>query len=606
MTVMNMKKFTSLLMLICILVSDVYARDVITGKCGADVTYTVNVKEKKLTLKGRGRLHDYTERTPWHRYIDGIEVLEIVGDIEAITGYRFSHLTSLKRIEAHDSKTYYAEGNCLITTDSVLCMGCATSVFPSYIKAIGHEAFYRCASLSSVDIPSFVEEIGAFAFYGCPSLSAVTIPASVNSIGKGAFRECTSLREVTIPESVLNVGMGAFSACTSLTFATVGAKKIGVAMFYGCTALSDVSILPSVEIIETGSFWGCMSLSKVSIPIELKSVGRVAFEGCTSLPSEGHVIYADKWAVGLDDKHQPNYVLRNNTVGISSELFSGCIHLQSVNIPVSVLAIGAKVFLGCLSVDSVSIGHSIASVDKSAFYGLTVDKIKGTVYDEKFLVSHGAYSPKTARHKSYASFPGGDKSLANFLTKNINKPEASTQDERKEVKVTFKVSADGTISDVKQDTASYDGVYKIILDELIRVTGIMPKWKPTVNAQGIAIADTASICVMFPYKDENDVLPIVTNASFPGGDEACMMWLQGNIKYPAVCQENGIQGRVTVSFIVGTDGAITEVEVVRSPDEHLSMEALRVVKSMPKWIPATYEGKPVRSRYNLPVMFRLG
>ncbi|MBO5706021.1 MAG: energy transducer TonB [Bacteroidaceae bacterium] len=96
------------------------------------------------------------------------------------------------------------------------------------------------------------------------------------------------------------------------------------------------------------------------------------------------------------------------------------------------------------------------------------------------------------------------------------------------------------------------------------------------------------------------------NASFPGGDAACMKWLRDNIKYPSICQEQGVQGRVIVSFVVNRDGSIVDVKVVRSPDEHLSAEAVRVVKMMPKWKPAKQGNRTVRSRFNLPVMFRLG
>jgi protein TonB len=85
-----------------------------------------------------------------------------------------------------------------------------------------------------------------------------------------------------------------------------------------------------------------------------------------------------------------------------------------------------------------------------------------------------------------------------------------------------------------------------------------------------------------------------------------MKWLRDNIKYPSICQEQGVQGRVTVSFVVNRDGSIVDVNVVRSPDEHLSQEAMRVVKLMPKWKPARQGNKTVRSRFMLPVLFRLG
>ena len=107
--------------------------------------------------------------------------------------------------------------------------------------------------------------------------------------------------------------------------------------------------------------------------------------------------------------------------------------------------------------------------------------------------------------------------------------------------------------------------------------------------------------------DDDRIFDVVEeNAQFPGGDEACMKWLRDHIKYPSICQEQGVQGRVIVSFVVNRDGSIVDAKVMRSPDQHLSDEALRVVNAMPKWKPARQGNKTVRSRFNLPVMFRLG
>ncbi len=106
--------------------------------------------------------------------------------------------------------------------------------------------------------------------------------------------------------------------------------------------------------------------------------------------------------------------------------------------------------------------------------------------------------------------------------------------------------------------------------------------------------------------DDDRIFDIVEeNAQFPGGDEACFKWLSENIRYPAICQEQGVQGRVTVQFVVNRDGSIVDVKVVRSPDDNLSKEAERVVKMMPKWKPARQGNKTVRSRFVLPVLFRL-
>ena len=93
--------------------------------------------------------------------------------------------------------------------------------------------------------------------------------------------------------------------------------------------------------------------------------------------------------------------------------------------------------------------------------------------------------------------------------------------------------------------------------------------------------------------------------SFPGGLNGLMTFLAQNMVYPVTAQENGVQGRVTVSFVVETDGSITDVEVARSVDPFLDREAMRIVKAMPKWTPGKKDGKPVRVKYTVPVVFRL-
>ncbi|MBQ0157303.1 MAG: energy transducer TonB [Bacteroidales bacterium] len=92
---------------------------------------------------------------------------------------------------------------------------------------------------------------------------------------------------------------------------------------------------------------------------------------------------------------------------------------------------------------------------------------------------------------------------------------------------------------------------------------------------------------------------------FPGGEEAMMVFIKDNIVYPEVAREAGIQGRVIVQFIVGTDGTISDIEVVRGVHPLLDEEAMRVVGKMPKWKPGKLMDKTVRTKYSLPVFFKL-
>lgn len=106
--------------------------------------------------------------------------------------------------------------------------------------------------------------------------------------------------------------------------------------------------------------------------------------------------------------------------------------------------------------------------------------------------------------------------------------------------------------------------------------------------------------------NDNTVYDVVeVNPRFPGGETALRSFLSTHIIYPKVCQEQGIQGRVYVQFVVRKDGNISDVKVLRSPDPYLSKEAERVVNLMPKWEPGKQKGKAVSVKYTLPINFML-
>ena len=109
-----------------------------------------------------------------------------------------------------------------------------------------------------------------------------------------------------------------------------------------------------------------------------------------------------------------------------------------------------------------------------------------------------------------------------------------------------------------------------------------------------------------PKEEETKVFDVVeVMPTFPGGQGALFEWLSKNIKYPVVAEENGVQGRVIVTFVVERNGSITDVQVAKSVDPSLDKEAVRVVKAMPHWIPGKQNGSAVRVKFTVPVTFRL-
>lgn len=95
------------------------------------------------------------------------------------------------------------------------------------------------------------------------------------------------------------------------------------------------------------------------------------------------------------------------------------------------------------------------------------------------------------------------------------------------------------------------------------------------------------------------------DATFPGGKEAMDEYITSNLKYPVTAKENGIEGVVNVSFVVNADGSIGTIEIKRLIDPDLEQEAIRLVKTMPKWTPAVKDGKPVQSIVEMPILFTL-
>jgi TonB family protein len=107
-------------------------------------------------------------------------------------------------------------------------------------------------------------------------------------------------------------------------------------------------------------------------------------------------------------------------------------------------------------------------------------------------------------------------------------------------------------------------------------------------------------------KAEKEAFDVVEQMpQFPGGPSALMQFLSQNVKYPVEAHKAGVQGRVIANFVVEKDGSITEAKIVKSVSPELDAEALRVIGSMPNWMPGMQNGEPVRVKYTVPITFKL-
>lgn len=217
-------------------------------------------------------------------------------------------------------------------------------------------------------------------------------------------------------------------------------------------------------------------------------------------------------------------------------------------------------------------------------------------------------------------FPGGTEAMLKFLNDNIVYPEVAKKNKiQGRVIVQFVVSKEGKVTNPKiarSVEANLDA-------EALRVIGLLPTWKPgQQRGQNVAVKFTVPVVFRLGDKGEtapppqplpkkgepnaNGVFEIVENMpEFPGGQEALMRFLADGINYPADAKEKQVQGRVIVQFVVQADGSVTDPRIVRSVFPSLDEEAIRVVKTLPKWKAGMQRGVAVPTKFTVPVQFRL-
>lgn len=259
---------------------------------------------------------------------------------------------------------------------------------------------------------------------------------------------------------------------------------------------------------------------------------------------------------------------------------------------------------------------------------------KAVAYKEKAADKDTLDNPIFEVVEQMPEFPdGGMPALMEYFGKNIKYPEAAMKKGTQgRVTVQFVVEKDGSIANAKV----LRGIDPELDKEAVRVTSMMPKWKPGMQ-KGQAVNVKYTIPVMFRLTEDNtpvkyapieskiDEMVVVGYApeeatspaegtvfevveqmpEYPGGMSAMMAFIGKNIKYPVAAQKAKIQGRVVIQFIVNTEGDIISPKVLRSADPLLDAEAIRLTTIMPKWKPGIQKGQAVNVKYAVPIMFRL-
>ena len=224
----------------------------------------------------------------------------------------------------------------------------------------------------------------------------------------------------------------------------------------------------------------------------------------------------------------------------------------------------------------------------------------------------GIYSDKMAEKAAIEAKMQAEKMLAAQLEQMEQEEEEPEPEEQKveieipempqEVLATVQVTQIAIVDDVKNEVMDMEDQKE---DNTAR--GVVNQEGSDDVDKYEAVKEQVIVKEPEPVKPKEDEIFVAVEqqAEFPGGMPALMKWLSNNIRYPEAAQQNDVQGRVIVKFIVEKDGSVSQAQIVKGVDKDLDKEALRVVNKMPKWQAGKNNGVAVRSYFTLPVNFRL-
>ena len=204
-------------------------------------------------------------------------------------------------------------------------------------------------------------------------------------------------------------------------------------------------------------------------------------------------------------------------------------------------------------------------------------------------------------------FNGGDANeFSKWVAANLKYPEKCRQSKvQGRVTLQFTITEKGEVTDVRV----LRGVNEELDKEALRVVSASPRWTPGKDKNGNIVPVIFTFPVLFQIPDSKDpshYLEADVKPTFNGGDtNEFAKWVYSQLQYPEECKKAGITGRVSLSFVVGTDGKVRDVKVLRGAHKKLDAEALRVIKMSPDWTPGTKDGKPVPITFTFPVNFEI-
>lgn len=325
-----------------------------------------------------------------------------------------------------------------------------------------------------------------------------------------------------------------------------------------------------VTAVADRAFFNCLDLTSITIPKTIKTVGKYVFQDCNKLKSV--TINCKTVGAWFSKKGSiKTLILGNGVETIGNYAFDECCGITSLSISNTVKSIGEYAFMDCNRLTSVTIPGSVKVVGEGAFsYCLNLEQLnlsKGLVKIEGYAFANCRQLKKVTIPQS-VTFIGSNAFKLCLGLREINIPASLP-----------KMNYNGAFDNSKID---YIHVYQNERDLL--------EYVEESHETG-AVTDVA---------DKVDTMPL-----FVGGKEGLVRWLSDNLIYPKKALEYGIMGTVVVSFVVEVDGTLRDIKVIKHCDPTFDKEALRLAHLMPKWIPATLNGRSVAVRINFPFNFKL-
>ena len=365
------------------------------------------------------------------------------------------------------------------------------------------------------------------------------------------------LGDVTIPEVIYS---------NNEMFKVVGISDYA---FKDCNGIKRVDLGYNISVIGKEAFNGCMGITKVKMPSTLMSIGDRAFEGSSGVEtlrmmSQSVAVVGQRALAGCTDLEfvtmWPNQIL-----SVGEGAFTGCTGLKHVMLHGPVIVVAKEAFAGCTNLQDIIISSdSLMNIANGAFQNCE-NLQKVTIIGKQPVFGTGVFA--------------GCKNLKEVMCITDVPPAAAGG-----------LFANADVSSALLTVSAENA-------ELFKEAS---DWKGFKSFEVYVSNEKQEEKSDVYEADAVEEIPV-----FPGGANGLLSFLAKNVRYPAKAMENGIHGRVIVSFVVDVDGSVVEPKVVRSLDPLTDSEALRVVSLMPKWTPAKKNGKPVRVKYNVPITFKL-